>query len=320
MTLRKLTEAWDRFFFTPQSPIPIALFRILYGICVSVTVVLLHSDWLNWFGVHSWVTLSTMRQVEPGIRLNLFTLMPQDDRWIAAFFWIFLGFALLLTAGVWARLSSVAVFLCLTSMDQRNLLILHGGDTFLRVAGFFLMFAPAGAAFSVDRLIRVRRGLEGPLIKPRAPWAQRMIQFELSFMYLMAFWWKMKGHTWLNGTALYYVLHLHSIARFPVPLWIQSPVILRAGGWFTLALEFSLGTLLWFRRFRYPLLLLGLLFHLCIEYALNLPMFSWDVIIGYILFVDPSDLDHWWRGVCLRLERIPRRKTYVAREVHTFEK
>ena len=161
MTLRTLREAWDEFFFAPQSPTPIALFRILYGLCVSVTVILLHADWLNWFGVHGWVTLSTMRQVEPGMRLNLFTVMPQDDRWIAAFFWVFLGFALLLTAGVWTRLSSIAVFLCLTSIDQRNLLILHGGDTFLRLAGFFLMFAPAGAAFSVDRLIRVRRGLEG---------------------------------------------------------------------------------------------------------------------------------------------------------------
>ena len=50
MTLRKLREAWDEFFFVPQSPIPIALFRILYGLCVSVTVILLHSDWLNWFG------------------------------------------------------------------------------------------------------------------------------------------------------------------------------------------------------------------------------------------------------------------------------
>jgi hypothetical protein len=303
MTLRTLREAWDQFFFAPQSPIPISLFRILYGLCVSATVILLHSDWLNWFGVHAWVTLSTMRQVEPGMRLNLFTVMPQDDRWIAAFFWIFLGFALLLTAGVWTRLSSVAVFLCLTSIDQRNLLILHGGDTFLRVAGFFLMFAPAGAPFSIDRLIRVRRGLEGPQILPRTTWAQRMIQLELALLYFTAFWWKMKGHTWLNGTALYYVLHLHSIARFPVPGWIQSPAILKMGSWFTLALEFSLGALIWFRRFRYPVLLLGLLFHLGIEYALNLPMFSWDVITGYILFVDSSDLDHWWRSVRQRLWR-----------------
>jgi hypothetical protein len=37
---------------------------------------------------------------------------------------------------------------------------------------------------------------------------------------------------------------------------------------------------------------LGLLFHLSIEYALNLPMFSWDVLTAYILFVDPSYLAH----------------------------
>ena len=290
MTLRRLRELWDDFFFTPQSPLPIALFRILYGICVSATILLLHGDWLNWYGVHAWVSLPAMRQVEQGTRINLFTVMPQDDRWIAAFFWLFLACALLLTVGLWTRLSSVAVFLCLTSIHQRNLLILHGGDAFLRIVGFFLIFAPAGAALSLDRLIRVRRGLEGPEIKPRAPWAQRMIQIELSLLYLTSFWWKMKGHTWLDGTALYYVTHLHSIARFPLPRWIQSAAILRIGSWFTLALEFSLGVLIWFRRFRYPVLLLGLLFHLSIEYALNLPMFSWDILTVYILFVDPSDL------------------------------
>ncbi|HTZ58358.1 MAG TPA: HTTM domain-containing protein [Acidobacteriaceae bacterium] len=302
MTLRTVVEAWNRFFFKPQSPVPIALFRILYGICASTTILLLHSDWLNWYGVHSWVSLSSMRQIEPGMRLNLFTVMPQDDRWIAAFFWVCLLSAVLLTLGVWTRLTSVATFLCLASIDQRNLLMLHGGDTFLRVAGFFLMFAPAGAALSIDRLVRLRRGLEGPEIEPRAPWAQRMIQIELAFMYFTSFWWKMKGHSWLDGTALQYVLHLHSITRFPVPLWIQSAVVLKLGAWFTLVLEFSLGVLIWFRRFRYPLLLLGLLFHLSIDYALNLPMFSWDVLTAYILFVDPSDLERWWRGLVRRFQ------------------
>jgi Vitamin K-dependent gamma-carboxylase len=301
MTLRKLRKSWDHFFFTPQSPVPISLFRIFWGICVSAKIILLHSDWLNWYGVHGWVTLQTIQVVEPGIRLNMFTVMPQDDRWIAAFFWVFLVCVLLLTLGLWTRVMSVVVFLCLTSIDQRNLLILHGGDTFLRCAGFFLMFAPAGAAFSLDRLIAIRRGKQDPKIQPRAPWAQRIIQFELALLYLTSFFWKLKGHTWLNGTALYYVIHLHSIARFPLPRWIQSTAMLRAGSWFTLALEFSLGTLIWSRRFRYPLLLVGLLFHLSIEYSFNLPLFEWDVLTGYILFVDPVDLDRWWSGLRQRV-------------------
>jgi hypothetical protein len=172
--------------------------------------------------------------------------------------------------------------------------MLHGGDTFLRCAGFFLMFAPAGAAFSLDRLIAIRSRKQDAQIKPRAPWAQRIIQIELALLYLTSFFWKLKGHTWLHGTALYYVIHLHSIARFPLPHWIQSTATLRAGSWFTLALEFSLGTLIWSRRFRYPLLLVGLLFHLSIEYSFNLPLFEFDVLTAYILFVDPVDLEQWW--------------------------
>ncbi|MGH9616997.1 MAG: HTTM domain-containing protein, partial [Acidobacteriaceae bacterium] len=161
MRLARFQEAWERFFFAPQSPTPMAVFRILYGVCVMATLVLLHGEWLDWYGVHSWVTLSTMQRIEPGVRLNLFTIMPQNDHWVTAFFWVFLGFAVLLTVGLWTRLSSVIVFICLASMQQRNLYILHGGDVFLRVAGFFLMFAPAGAALSVDRAIRVHRKLEG---------------------------------------------------------------------------------------------------------------------------------------------------------------
>jgi hypothetical protein len=301
MILQKLYRDWERFFFEPESPVPIALFRILYGLCVSATLILLHSDWLDWFGVHGWVSLSTMTTIEPGLRLNLFKVMPQNDHWIAAFFWIFLTFAVLLTLGLWTRLTSIAVFLCLASIQQRNLFITNGGDTFLRVAGFFLIFAPAGAALSLDRLWRVRKGLESSEILPRAPWAQRMIQFELALLYFASFLWKLKGSTWRDGTALYYVLHLHEIQRFPVPAWIQHTFLLRIGSWSTLALEFSLGILIWFRPFRYPLLLLGLLFHLCLEYALNVPILEWDILAAYVLFIDADDLTRIWNWTRNRL-------------------
>src|SRR5205823_1211363 len=132
------------------------------------------------------------------------------------------------------------VFLCLASIHQRNLYITHGGDTFLRVTGFFLIFAPAGAALSVDRLIRVWRGKEGIAIVPRSPWAQRMIQFELALLYFATFCWKIKGAPWLEGTALFYVYHLDELQRFPVPGWIRNPVVLRLGTWAALGLEFSL--------------------------------------------------------------------------------
>lgn len=280
------------------------MFRILYGLCVLATLLLLHAHWLSWFGVDGWVSPATNAHMEPGMRLNLFPVMPVNDHWIAAFFWIFLVLVLMLIAGLWTRFSSVAVFLCLASIQQRNLFITSGGDTFLRVAGFFLMFAPAGAALSLDRWLRTRRTGPAPL-QLIEPWAQRMIQLQLSLLYLVSFLWKMKGDTWRNGTALSYVFHLTSIQRFPVPLWLQQPFLLHLGTWFALLLEFSLGVLIWYRPLRYPLLLLGLCFHLTLEYAFNLPMIQWDILSAYVLFVDPADLS---RAAGALQSRLPWRK------------
>ncbi len=300
MILQRLRNGWQQFFFAPQSPLPIALFRILYGLCVSATLILLHGDWLEWYGGHSWISMSTMTTIEPGVRLNLFGIIPQNDRWIGAFFWVFLVLAFMLIIGLWTRFSSAAVFLCLASIQQRNLFILHGGDVFLRVAGFFLIFAPAGAALSIDRLIRIRRGREGATPPLSAPWAQRMIQYQLAFMYFVSVMWKLKGNTWRNGTAVDYVFHLHAVTRFPLPAWALLPVMIKAETWLTLVIEFSLAVLIWFRPLRYPLLLVGLLFHLCLEYALNVPMFQWDILSAYVLFIDPDDLSRAWRAIFRR--------------------
>lgn len=308
MNLRFVSDAWNRFFFTPQSPTPVALFRILYGVMVIGTLILLRPDWLAWYGPHSWITLSTMQKMEPGMRLNLFTVIPQTSAAIFALFWISLVPAILLTIGLFTRVNTIIVFLCLASIDQRNLHILNGGDTFLRVAGFFLIFAPAGAAFSVDRIIRLRRGRESAEIPPSSPWAQRMIQIEMALLYFVSFSWKIQGASWIHGTALYYVYHLDEIQRFPLPQWLLTPTILRLGTWAALAMEFSLGVLIWIKKLRYIILTLGLLFHLYLEYSLNVPMFQWDVLSAYVLFIEPADLDRAWnwirgRAAALSLKR-----------------
>jgi Vitamin K-dependent gamma-carboxylase len=299
--MNAIRAAWNTFFFAERSPAPLALFRIVYGLLVIITLLLLKADWISWYGTHAWMGLDTMRELEPGVRLNLFTILPQDDRWIIALFWIFLASAVLLTVGFLSRLNSIVVYLCLVSIQQRNVYILHGGDTFLRVAGFFLIFAPAGAALSVDRLIRVWRGREQPDILPRRLWAQRMIQIEMSLMYLATFCWKLKGAPWIEGSALFYVFHVLELRRYPLPDWLLQPGILKLGTWLAMVLECALGALIWVRRIRYKVLAAGLLFHLSLEYSLNIPMFQWDVLSAYLLFVDPGDLRRAWDWIAVRV-------------------
>ena len=297
MTLRGLLRAWNGFFFAEQSPTPIALFRIFYGGLVIATLILLRPDWLSWYGVDGWVTLPTASNLEPGARLNLFSIIPRNDACIEAFFWVSLGSAILLTVGLLTRLNSLLVFLCLTSIQQRNLYITHGGDTFLRLAGFFLIFAPAGAAFSLDRLIRIWRRKEPAHIQPRSPWAQRMIQLQLALLYFVSFLLKIRGAPWLQGTALFYVYHLDELRRFPLPSSFFHPVVLKLGSWSALVVEFFLGVLTWVKEFRYFLLALGVLFHLWLDYSLNIPLFQWDILSAYVLFVEPADIARSWNWI-----------------------
>jgi Vitamin K-dependent gamma-carboxylase len=298
--MRQPRSAATDFFFKPVSPYPLAVFRILFGLCVCATFLLLHSDWLAWFGVRGWVSMETIASAESGFRLSVFAIIPHDNRWISALYWLLLAASVTLTLGLGTRASSIIVYLGLNSLNARNPLIFHGGDTFLRSAGFFLMFAPSGAVLSFDNALRKRPsyGDDAVLI---SPWAQRLIQYQLAIIYLAGLWWKAKGNSWWNGTALFYVVHLREIRRFPLPGLLYHTWLQHLGTWLVMSFELLFPLLVWFKSFRKPMLVAGVLFHLSLEYALNIPMFQWDMLCAYPLFLDPGLLERITRGVLRQL-------------------
>lgn len=294
MSGKSLVRAWNEFFFEPESPVPIAVFRILLGLIVLVDAALLRGDWLVWYGPRGLVTLSGAQQIEAGPRLNVFAFLPQTEFWSNAVFWVLVVSAGLLCVGLFTRASSIVMFVMIASMHQRNLFMTNSGDTLLRCSAFFLMFAPAGAALSLDRLRNIWKGREGPEIQPRVPWAQRMIQIELSLLYFMTFWNKSLGPSWIDGTAVYYVNHLDEFRRFPLPSFLNDIALIKLQTWFTLAAEFSLGVLVWIKELRYPILAIGLLLHLTLEYSLNVPMFQWTTLALYVTFLQSGDIEKAW--------------------------
>jgi len=301
VSLRTIARAWNEFFFEPRSPIPIALFRIVLGLIVLIDAAMLRPDWLTWYGPRGLVSLATLQQLEYGPRINVFAILPQTDLWAYAVFYVLVVSALFLCAGLFTRASSIAVFILVASIHQRNLYIVHSGDTLLRCSLFFLMFAPAGAALSLDRLRNIWKGKEGLEIRPRAPWAQRMIQIELSLLYFTTFWSKTLGPAWVDGTALYYVYRLNDFHRFPMPEFLNNMALIKLQTWFTLVAEFSLGVLIWIKELRYPVLLLGVLLHLSLEYSINAPMFQWTILALYVTFLDASVLERAWSSIRQRI-------------------
>jgi hypothetical protein len=302
--IRAATLAWNKFFFTPQRPTVLALYRIVFAALVLLDLLLLYPDWLTWFGEDGLLTMNSLQGRTA--QFSIFAVWPHNNTAIMALFWIFVAFAGFMLVGFMSRISSVIVFAALLSLDKRNPMILSGGDVLLRLDAFFMIFAPIGAALSVDRLIHRYRG--GPQREPRLvlPWAQRMIQIQTTLVYLSSFYWKLHGGAWIDGTAVYYVLHLSEFKQFFVP-GADNAAIIKLMTWSTLAIELSLGTIVWIRQLRYWVLLAGICLHAGLEYALNIPLFSFTIVATYLNFVDPRDLDaaRAWLRVRWRAPSLP---------------
>ncbi len=294
--MNKFSNAWQRFWFKEQSPEPLALFRILFGLFVfQVSLFELAPNFSLLLGAKGMFDTSSVAvywwQKEP--IFNVFLLLPQSDVFRFGFFCIFLVFTFFLTAGLFTRFSAIIVYLGLLSFDNQCPFALDGGDDFMRLIAFLLIFSPAGEAYSIDRIFKAK--IRGTTLKDMplnmvSPWVQRMIQIQISLVYLFAFLPKIVGDQWQSGTAIYYVFQLADFAKFHVPKIMTQFPVYKILTYYTLLVELSMATLVWIKPLRYWILLAAVFLHLGIDWAMNLPCFEFLIMSSYVVFVDPNDL------------------------------
>jgi hypothetical protein len=298
---------WDQCWFAENSPSPVCLYRVVYGLLVLATGLLLAPDLFNWYGHSAVISPQTVHDWENSeARFSVFFLLPETNTLVVTMYLVLMLSAACLTVGIFSRLSALLVFICLLSFQQRMACIFNAGDTILRHQAFLLIFSQAGALYSIDR---IRRNKSNPAVSDPvlcSPWAQRLIQLQLTGVYCQTFFSKMACPQWLDGTALYYCSRLTDFGRLPVPFLFDHLWTCQLLSWLTLAIEFSLFTLIWVKKFRYPVLAIGTLFHLGIDWTMNIPVFEYIMIGSYINFLQPDHVNRFvssckmWMGATIR--------------------
>ena len=313
--MKPLRRDWNHFWFHPVSSVPLGIFRMVFGALVLSYGLLLFPERFIWFSNRGVLTVADAETYNSAgvadshsLRWNLLA-QSGSDHWLTAFFVFFLLAALCLTLGFWTRISSVLVYLCLATLHARDAPIHNSGDTVMMVLSAYMIFAPAGAACSLDRLWRIARGKESEEPPSIIPWPQRLMQIQVALVYLCASFSKATGPQWMDGTAAYYPLHLSETARFPMP-FLNNLYVINLITWGTVITEVSLATFIWVPRLRLYVLAAGVGLHLGIEYSMNIPLFSFLMIASYITFLTADDLRHFLAWAKRPLALTPLRLVY----------
>jgi hypothetical protein len=294
-TTAAFIRGWHSFFHAPCDARICAAVRIAYASIVLIHFAVLYPDLELWFGETGVLPRETLDRITNPYKWSILRLLPPTMTAVRAGFWIVVAHAVALLIGLLPRVNAFFLFMWLISFQVRNDIINDGEDCLMRVLGFFMIWLPSGQCWSVQALIRKwwhPVGAANSADRYAAPgWPLRLFQFEMAAMLFSSGLMKLSGEPWFNGTALYYVSRLDDhFGRFPVPAWaFDTPWIVALMTWSVLIAELAIPILIWFRETRLPCLAVLLVFHLANEWTMNLFLFHWLMLAGWISFLRPED-------------------------------
>ncbi len=300
-TLRDL----DKFWFGYGSPLPLGVFRAVCGALIFLNFLMMLPDWGAWFSeegyVPGWAGVLYLRPtIDIGFGMGIPRFDPligmADARLALGFYIVVLISAAFTTVGLYTRVASIVLALGVVALHHRNAIILHGGDSVVRLGAIYLAVAPCGAAFSLDAR---RRGTPP---EPVSQWPRRVIQFNMALIYFTTTWSKYFGTHWKGGLATWFPARLNEFKRFPVPNFLNDLPFVYITTYGTLATEFALAILVWFRPLRKWVLAAGMMLHGFIEYSMNIPLFSFLMMSMYLVWFDGAELEHWWERTRRRVD------------------
>lgn len=286
-------RAWNQFFFARVSARPLGFFRIVFGTLVLGNLGFLAFDINYWFTDAGILQGTEAAQIAGPLRFSVLNTV-RDPLSVRVFFAATAAVAVLFILGWHTRIIGVLLYLLMLQIHHRNVVTNSGADTLLLVMLFYTVLSPCGAALSLDALrTRRRRGtVAEPLI---VPWAQRLIQLQLCLIYLDTAVLKCNGTTWLNGTALHFVLHNSEVGRSLLTGLADYPVLINVMTVAALWVELALPFLLWFRATRPWAIVAGLGLHAGVLLTVNVPIFGEVMTACYLPFLTVTELDTIFR-------------------------
>ncbi|WP_329128273.1 HTTM domain-containing protein [Streptomyces caniferus] len=235
--------------------------------------------------------------------------LSKSETWFQLAFHMGAVVALLFMLGWKTRAMTVLHYIFLWSLQQRNPMLLDGGDNATVIVLVFFVFVDSGARFSLDARLRRRKKAQPDAESMRYRIGSLLHHagllgaiLQVCTIYLVSGMYKVQGERWQNGTALYYILR---VGEFGWPgvnhLVYEHATLVVAMSYATVFFQLAFVFLLLKRSLRPFAVTCGVLLHLGIAvYMSGLLTFSLTMIALELLIMG----DEHYHRIADRAQRL----------------
>lgn len=229
-------------------------------------------------------------------------------------------FGILLMIGFYTRASAILALLMWMSLYVANPFVGSGGDSMLRMVLLYLCFMDSGKRWSVDDWLRRRRGstpsrMPALVANVLHNTGLVLIIHQIVIVYVSSALWKVQSVKWMDGTAVYYPLHVEAYSpwRDHIHLLTDHGSIVWVATYTAIGIQLLLPVLLIYRPSRIFALLTVLGMHLGIGLFLGILFFSLVMVAADALLISDKNWERLalWSGRAIARAR-RRRQSVTA--------
>ncbi|MEV0373147.1 HTTM domain-containing protein [Streptomyces sp. NPDC050636] len=230
--------------------------------------------------------------------------LSKSETWFQLVFHAGAVIALLFMLGWKTRAMTVLHYIFLWSLQQRNPVLLDGGDNATVIVLIFFVFIDSGSRFSLDARLRRRKQWKPDVESMRYRIGSLLHHagllaaiLQVCTIYLVSGMYKVQGERWQNGTALYYILRVGEFGWPGVNHFVyEHATLVVAMTYATVFFQLAFSFLLLKRSLRPFAVTCGVLLHLGIAvYMSGLLTFSSTMIALELLIMGD---EHYRRLAC----------------------
>ncbi len=296
-----LWKSWLKFWFFEIDPFVMGLYRACLGCYLLFFYLCLAPNWLRFYGPHGMMPpLAHPFHPLSSRSLSLLNYLSTDlGMWL--FYAVCIGCALCLICGVFGRIPLIWLWISNLSVQLRHLQVSNGEEQVMALLLFFSLFMPL---YSACRIGRPKDSAHG---QDRVNgWSLRLLQTNFVLIYMISLPFKLTAdNSWWEGTAVYYAMMSMTYPRWPGLALFSwgGAIVSKCLSYYTLVIEGLFPLLVWFRRFRMPLVLGILALHLGLAIFFRaLMLFNLSMAVGAILFLPSHRTRMWFKAITRQVD------------------